>query len=77
EEALMYECIRAAVSEKCGKAAEEAILDFILRSKLLENPCSVEGVKLLLEEMDNFNLTEDQRSSVTASLEKFMERNKD
>ncbi|GBN67931.1 hypothetical protein AVEN_10979-1, partial [Araneus ventricosus] len=74
-EALTYECIRAAVSEKCGQVAEEAMLDFIRRSKLLENSCSVEGAKSLLEEIDSFNLKEDQRSSVTASLEKFVERN--
>ncbi|CAL1297000.1 unnamed protein product [Larinioides sclopetarius] len=70
EKALSASCIVLSISENCGKDVGYATLDFIRRSKILENVCLDQAARLILDELHNLQLSEDKIQSVTLLLEK-------
>ncbi|GBM90963.1 hypothetical protein AVEN_275245-1 [Araneus ventricosus] len=75
--ALVYDCVLSAISDNCGQLVGEAALEVLRRSKTLENACSVRGAKSVLDELDNLDLSEGKKRSLTQLLEKLVEETND
>ncbi|CAL1296992.1 unnamed protein product [Larinioides sclopetarius] len=71
--ALVDECGLRAINENCGDLAAEAGLEVLRLSKTLENACSARGAKSVLDELDNMDLNEDKKRSITQLLGKLVE----
>ncbi|GBN92130.1 hypothetical protein AVEN_240042-1 [Araneus ventricosus] len=71
------DCVLRALSDNCGKLVEEASLEFVRRSKSLEYACSVRGAQSVLDELENFDLSEDKKISMGLLLTNVVEENSD
>ncbi|CAL1296988.1 unnamed protein product [Larinioides sclopetarius] len=75
DETHATDCVVRAVLENCGEIAGEATYEFIRRSKTLEYACSVEEAQAVLEALENLDLSEDKKKSMSVLLEKMVEEN--
>ncbi|CAL1296995.1 unnamed protein product [Larinioides sclopetarius] len=74
---LVSECVLRAISDNCGHFAGEMVLEALRRSQAIENDCSVRGAQLVLDELDNLDLSDYQKRSLNRILGSLVEENSD
>ncbi|CAL1296998.1 unnamed protein product [Larinioides sclopetarius] len=73
--ALVTDCALRAMSDNCGKTLEDAALETLYRSKYLKHACIEMDARSDLDALDNLDLSEDKKRSVSLLLAKLMEEN--
>ncbi|CAL1296994.1 unnamed protein product [Larinioides sclopetarius] len=75
--ALATDCVLRAMSDNCGKTLEDAALEAIHRSKYLKHACTEMDARSDLDTLDNLDLNDDKKRSVSLLLSKLLEENND
>ncbi|GFS43384.1 uncharacterized protein TNIN_317151 [Trichonephila inaurata madagascariensis] len=66
-------CLATDISKNCNSAAKDAAVEILRRSYYVQEFCSVESAKELLEEMDDFKLKEENKELVIIALMKLIQ----
>ncbi|GFQ94534.1 uncharacterized protein TNCT_549541 [Trichonephila clavata] len=66
-------CLATDISKNCDSAAKDAAVEILRRSHYVQEFCTVENAKELLDEMDDFKLKEESKELVIIALRKLIQ----
>ncbi|CAL1301234.1 unnamed protein product [Larinioides sclopetarius] len=69
QDILESNCIAADIGKNCGKEALEATMEFFRRTFYIQETCGKRNAETLLRGVDAFNLDQEQKAIVIATLE--------
>ncbi|CAL1301229.1 unnamed protein product [Larinioides sclopetarius] len=77
QDILESSCVAAEIKENCGQAALEATLEFLRRTSYVEEICGKRNAEYLLQNLDEFILTKEQKELLIVTLESIIISGKD